>query len=247
MRFKNKTVIIIGATGGIGSETAKRISEEGGNLILAARNISKLEHLQSKLKTKSVIKSTDATNFIDIENAVKAGENEFGSIDILIHSAGSIVLKSLQTTSEEIFRETLEINLISPFLSIKAVLNGMLKNRSGSIVVVSSAAASTGLTNHEAISAAKGGLESMIRSSAITYAKRGIRFNAVALGLVDTPLARIITTNENSMKVSQALHPMGRIGTPEDVVEGILYLASKDSKWTTGVVLPIDGGLAAGR
>ena len=247
MRFSNKTVMIIGATGGIGSITAKRISEEGGNLILVARDLSKLELLQSKLKTKSIIQSLDATKSDELQKAVQSVESEFGKIDVLIHAVGSIVLKSLQTTTEEIFRETLELNLVSPFLSIKAVLNGMLKNKSGSIVVVSSVAGSTGLTNHEAISAAKGGLEAMIRSSAITYAKRGIRFNAVALGLVDTPMANFLTGNESSLKVSQALHPMGRIGTPDDVVEGILYLSSDDSKWTTGVVLPIDGGMAAGK
>lgn len=247
MRFKDKTIMIVGATGGIGSITARRISEEAGNLILVARDLLKLESLQKELKTKSIIQSIDATKTDELQQAVHKGEQEFGKIDVLIHAVGSIVLKSLQTTSELIFRETLELNLISPFLSIKAVLNGMLKNKSGSVVVVSSVAGSTGLINHEAISAAKGGLEAMIRSSSITYAKRGIRFNAIALGLVETPMAYFLTGNENSLKVSQALHPMGRIGTPEDVVEGILYLASEDSKWTTGVVLPIDGGMAAGR
>jgi NAD(P)-dependent dehydrogenase (short-subunit alcohol dehydrogenase family) len=247
MRFKDKAIMIVGATGGIGSITARRISEEAGNLILVAKDLSKLESLQKELKTKSIIQSIDATKTDELHKTVHKGEQEFGKIDVLIHAVGSIVLKSLQTISESIFRETLELNLISPFLSIKAVLNGMLKNKSGSVVVVSSVAGSTGLTNHEAISAAKGGLEAMIRSSSITYAKRGIRFNAVALGLVETPMAYFLTSNENSLKVSQALHPMGRIGTPEDVVEGILYLASEDSKWTTGVVLPIDGGMAAGR
>lgn len=247
MWFDNKTIMIIGATGGIGSVTAKRISEEGGNLILVARDLAKLQSLKNELKTKSTIQSIDATKADELQKAVQAGESEFGKIDVLIHAVGSIVLKSLQTTTESIFRETLELNLISPFLSIKAVLNGMLKNKSGSIVVVSSVAGSTGLTNHEAISASKGGLESMIRSAAITYAKRGIRFNAVALGLVNTPMSGFLTNNESSLKVSQALHPMGKVGTPDDVVEGILYLASENSKWTTGVVLPIDGGMAAGK
>lgn len=154
MRFDNKTVMIIGATGDIGSITAKRISEEGGNLILVARDLSKLQSLKNELKPKSIIQSIEATKGDGLQRAVQIGEGEFGKIDVLIHAVGSIVLKSLQTTSEEIFRETLELNLVSPFLSIKAVLNGMLKNKSGTIVVVSSVAGSTGLTNHEAISAA---------------------------------------------------------------------------------------------
>ena len=97
----------------------------------------------------------------------------------------------------------------------------MMTNKSGSVVVISSVAGSKGLINHEAISAAKGGLESMIRSASVTYAKRGIRFNGVALGLIDTPLAKFLTENEISRKASESLHPMGRIGKPEDVVEAI--------------------------
>jgi len=121
----------------------------------------------------------------------------------------------------------------------------MLNRKNGNIVIISSIAGSKGLLNHEAISAAKGGLEAMIRSASVTYAKRGIRFNGVALGLGDTPLAKFLTQNEISMKASESLHPMGRIGKPEDVVEAILYLASDDSSWVTGVIIPIDGGMKA--
>lgn len=246
-RFDSKTVMLIGATGGIGSYICEEISKEGGNLILCARNEENLKSLQSRLSAKSIYIPVDATKADVIEKAVEAGEKEFGKIDVLIHAVGSIVLKSLHLTSEEVFRQTLELNLISPFLSIKSVLNGMLKNKNGSIVVISSVAGSTGLMNHEAISAAKGGLESMIRSASITYSKKGIRFNGVALGLVETPMSEFLTKNDLALKASQSLHPMGRIGKPEDVASAVLYFASDDSKWTTGTILPIDGGMAAGK
>lgn len=246
-RFDGKTVMIIGATGGIGSLISENISNEGGNLILCARNEDNLKSLQLKLTSKSIIIPVDATRADEIEKAVADGEKEFGKIDVLIHAVGSIVLKSLHLTSEEVFRQTLELNLVSPFLSIKSVLNGMMKNKNGSIVVISSVAGSTGLMNHEAISAAKGGLESMIRSAAITYSKKGIRFNGVALGLVETPMSEFLTKNELSLKASQSLHPMGRIGQPDDVANAVLYFASDNSKWTTGTILPIDGGMAAGK
>ena len=123
----------------------------------------------------------------------------------------------------------------------------MMKQKKGSIVVISSVAGSTGLAYHEAISAAKGGLEAMIRSAAISYAKRGIRFNAVALGLVDTPLSEPFTSSEVNLKASQELHPLGRIGKPEDVVSAILYLASDESSWTTGSIIHVDGGISAGK
>lgn len=122
-----------------------------------------------------------------------------------------------------------------------------MRRRSGSIIIISSVAGTKGLRNHEAISAAKGGLEAMIRSAAITYASRGIRFNGVALGLVDTPLsaAAKLTSSQKAKDISNKLHPLGRIGKPQDVVGAILYLASDKSSWQTGTIIPVDGGMKA--
>jgi len=146
----------------------------------------------------------------------------------------------------EEFEEVIKLNLTSVFLSIKAVISGMMRNKKGSIVIISSVAGSKGLRNHEAISTAKGGLESMIRSAAITYASKGIRFNGVALGFVDTPLAAgaKLTTNEKALEISNKMHPLGRIGKPEDVVDAIRYLASNNSSWVIGAIIPVDGGLS---
>lgn len=244
-KFKDKVVLIIGATGGIGEVVSRRLSEENAKLILFSRNSKKLDELEKSLSSESIKIVGDATNGNDLENAVKLGIEKYGKIDSLIHAVGSIVLKPIHNTDEDTFRNVVELNLISPFLAIKAVIRKMMNQKSGSVVVISSVAGSKGLMNHEAISAAKGGLEAMIRSASVTYAKRGIRFNGVALGLVDTPLAKFLTQNEISMKASESLHPMGRIGKPEDVVEAILYLASDDSSWVTGTIIPIDGGMKA--
>lgn len=243
--FDNKVVLIIGATGGIGQVVSKRLASENAKLILFSRNSEKLDNLAQKLDIEFLKVVGDATNYNDLENAVKLGIEKYGKIDSLIHAVGSIVLKPIHNTDEGTFREIIELNLISPFLAIKSVIKKMMNQKSGNIVIISSVAGSKGLMNHEAISAAKGGLESMIRSASVTYAKRGIRFNGVALGLVDTPLAKFLTQNEISMKASESLHPMGRIGKPEDVVEAILYLASDHSSWVTGTIIPIDGGMKA--
>lgn len=244
-RYKDKVVLVIGATGGIGEEVTKRLSKESASLILFSNNLQKLQKLKENVDSEAIIVMGDARNTGDLENAVKMGIEKFGKIDSLIHSVGSIILKPIHNTDEEKFRETLELNLVSPFLAIKSVIKIMMAQKSGSIVVVSSVAGSKGLLNHEAISAAKGGLEAMIRSASVTYSKRGIRFNAVALGLVDTPLAKFLTENEISMKASVSMHPLGRIGAPGDVAEAILYLASDESSWVTGSIIPIDGGMKA--
>ena len=244
-RFENKVVMVVGATGGIGQAVCKRLADEKANLILFSRNSAKLKILEEELDTNLISVKGDATKLTELENAVKLGIEKFGKIDSLIHAVGSIVLKPLHNTDEEVFRSTMDQNLISPFLSIKSVIRKMMSQKVGSVVVISSVAGSKGLMNHEAISAAKGGLESMIRSASVTYAKKGIRFNGVALGLVETPLSKFLTENEISRRASEAIHPMGRIGTPKDVVEAILYLSSEDSSWITGSILAIDGGMKA--
>jgi NAD(P)-dependent dehydrogenase (short-subunit alcohol dehydrogenase family) len=244
-RYANKVVFIIGATGGIGEIISQRLAEENAKLILFSRNNDKLDKLEQKLDTELIKIVGDASNSEDLDNAVTLGLEKFGKIDSLIHAVGSIVLKPIHNTDEDTFRDIVELNLISPFIAIKSVIRKMMNQKSGNVVIISSVAGSKGLMNHEAISAAKGGLEAMIRSASVTYAKRGIRFNGVALGLVDTPLAKFLTENEISMKASESLHPMGRIGKPEDVVEAILYLASDDSSWVTGSIIPIDGGMKA--
>lgn len=113
------------------------------------------------------------------------------------------------------------------------------------MVLVSTVAAGTGLSNHEAIAAAKGGIEGLVRSAAATYAARNLRVNAVAPGLVDTPLASRITKSERALEHSKKMHPLGRIGTPEDVSSAIDWLLSSESSWVTGQVVGIDGGLGA--
>jgi NAD(P)-dependent dehydrogenase (short-subunit alcohol dehydrogenase family) len=243
--FTNKTVMIIGATGGIGKVVSKRFNSLGAKLLLFSRNEEKLKDLAIELKGDREIFVGDALSKDDIDAAVTKAYDSFGSIDVLVHAVGSIVLKSLHSTNEQTFRDVLDLNLVSPFLAMNAVMPQMLKQKNGSIVVTSSVAGSKGLMNHEAISAAKGGLEAMVRSASVTYAKRGIRINGVAMGLVDTPLAKFLTGNELAMKASVNMHPMARIGKPDDIVDAIIYLASDSASWTTGAIIPIDGGMKA--
>jgi NAD(P)-dependent dehydrogenase (short-subunit alcohol dehydrogenase family) len=119
--------------------------------------------------------------------------------------------------------------------------------RDGSVVLVASAAATTGLANHEAIAASKAGIIGLARSAAATYASRGLRFNVVAPGLVRTPLTARITGNPAAEKASTAMHALGRLGEPDDIADAIAWLLGGSSSWITGQALGVDGGLASVR
>ena len=161
---------------------------------------------------------------------------------IKLACVGSILLKPLHLTSDEDWDRTLQLNLTSAFRVTKAVV---AKHRAAmSIALVSSSAAAVGLPNHEAIAAAKAGLEGFVRAAAATYAGRGVRVNAVAPGLVRTPLAARITGSEAALRTSLALHPIGRIGEPDDVAAALEYLLNPAHSWVTGQVIGLDGGMS---
>ena len=166
-----------------------------------------------------------------------------GRVDGVANCVGSVLLRPAHITREEDWNDTIATNLTSAFAVLRAAARPMMKQGSGSIVLVSTAAAQIGLPNHEAIAAAKGGIDAMVRSAAATYGAKGIRINAVAPGLVDTPLTERIMSNEKARENSVSMHTLGRPGQPEEVAEAIRWLLSDRTGWVTGQVLGVDGGL----
>lgn len=227
--------VIAAAYGGTGSALTRSLAAKGHEMMLIGRNGDKLAALSAEVNSQYVV--TDLTNLENVEAAVQS----FGPIDGIVNCAGSILLKPAHITTEAEFQQTLDTNLKTAFIALRAGVKNMPNG--GSIVLISTAAARTGYANHEAIAAAKAGVIGLALSAAATYAARNIRVNCVAPGLIDTPLASRITGNEAALKASSALHALGRIGKPEDVASMIEFLLEPANSWVTGQVFGVDGGL----
>ena len=233
-------VLVLGASGGIGSALARRLAASGTRLVLAGRDAARLEAVAAETGGTPLV--LDATKPAEVEAAAARAVEAHGRLDGLANCVGSILLKPAHLTSEEEWDAVVATNLKSAYAAVRAAARAM--SAGGSVVLVSSAAARLGLANHEAIAAAKAGVIGLTLSAAASYAPRGLRVNAVAPGLVRTPMTARITGSEAALKASTAMHALGRVGEPEDVASAIAWLLDPAQSWVTGQVLGVDGGLA---
>lgn len=235
--------VILGASGGIGSAIARALAADGARLVLAARHLDRLEPLAAELGASA--RALDAADFAAVESLVTGVAAEFGRVAGIVNAVGSILLKPAHLTSDAELAETLRLNVHTAFAAVRAA--GKVMTEGGSVLLFASSASQVGLANHEAIAAAKGAVGGLVRSAAATYAPRRLRVNALAPGLVDTPMAARITGNPKSLEVSVGMHPLGRIGTPDDLSAAARWLLDPAATWVTGQVIVVDGGMASVR
>lgn len=232
--------LILGATGSTGSALARQLTSAGHRVLLAGRDEEKLRPLAEELDGPFAVCTAD--NGQSIEAAFQQAIERFGELHGAANCIGSVLLKPAHLTSEEEFQATLTVNLHSAFATVRAAARSM--RGGGSIVLFSSAAADIGVANHEAIAAAKAGVEGLTRSAAATYAPKGIRFNALSPGLVRSEMTQRIWSNETAAQTSLAMHALGKFGEPDQVAALAAWLLDPANDWITGQVIGIDGGLS---
>jgi 3-oxoacyl-[acyl-carrier protein] reductase len=223
--------LIIAASSAIGQATAALLTSEGHSVFTTARDTS-------RISPDAVL---DATDF----DAVDAVFQKASPIDGVVNCAGSLLLRAAHQTSRQQFDEVLSASLTTAFATVRAA--GRHMTSGGSLVLISSAAARQGLANHEAIAAAKAGIIGLTLSAAATYAASNLRVNAIAPGLIASPMTEALLTNEPSRKVSEGMHALGRLGTPEDAARAIVFLLDPANAWITGQIIGVDGGLGSVR
>lgn len=240
----SESIFVLGASGGIGQALCKQLHARGARLAVAGRDGSRLEPLASELGAECVVLEDDT--MASMTSAVEVAAEALGGITGAVCCSGSLLLKPAHRTSDEEYRQTMAANLDAAFAVVRGATKAMLRT-GGSIVLVSSAAGRLGLANHEAIAAAKAGIEGLARAAAASGAARGIRVNAVAPGLTRTPLTEGLLGAPASEAASIAMHALGRLGEPEDAARAIAWLLDPGQDWITGQVLGVDGGLSSVR
>ena len=230
-------IVILAARSTIGRAVTNRLTKEGSQVALIGRDLSTLN-----TTTTSFCAECDLTDFPAVQNCIGEAKDALGGVTGVLNCSGSMVLKPAHLTDRETFDETIEANLATAFATVRASAKH-LSATGGSVVLMSSAAATLGMPNHELIGAAKSGIEGLVRSAAATYAPRSLRFNAVAPGLVETNISQRLTANKTSLRISEALHPLGRIGNADEVASAICWLLNPEQSWVTGQVIAVDGGL----
>ena len=248
MRVAGKVALISGGAGGIGSATAKLLAKEGAAVVigdLLEDEGRAAEAMIAESGGQALFVRLDVTSEESWRNAVQAAVSSFGKLDFLVNNAGVSHRAGVEETTSEAWDKVMDVNVKGVFLGTQAAIPEMRKAGGGSIINISSIYGLVGSGGSAAYHASKGAVRIFNKSTAIQYASENIRANSVHPGFIDTPMTRAHHDNPNIHEERVAKTPIGRMGQPEDIAAGILYLASDESSFVTGAELVIDGGMTA--
>jgi NAD(P)-dependent dehydrogenase (short-subunit alcohol dehydrogenase family) len=246
-RFTDKVILVTGATSGMGRALAQRVAAEGAKVVLAARSKKDGDELAASLPD-AIFVPTDVTVEADVAAVVRQTVEKYGRLDGVFNNVGAATAMGPVTgISGDAWSAELALNLTSVFYSLKYEIPALEAHGGGSIVNNASNLGVVGAAGMAAYSAAKHGVVGLTRSAALDTAAGGIRINAFVTGGVDTPLLRrnMGDSPDEALRFAAGLHPVGRIGQPEEVAAFAAFLLSDEARFITGAALAIDGGITA--
>jgi NAD(P)-dependent dehydrogenase (short-subunit alcohol dehydrogenase family) len=251
-RLSGKAALITGGGTGIGRACALLFAREGARVVVGARRKEPLDAVVREIEIaggKALAVICDVTDRVSAEAAIAETAKQFGRLDILVNNAGAVVVATVEQTSDEDWSQVLAVNLTGTYFLSRAALPALRRAGGGSIVNIGSILGLISRKQRAAYSAAKSGVTGLTRAMALDHAHENIRVNCICPSIIETELGlRSIAKApdpEGERKRRAAEIPLGRLGKPEDVAQMALYLASEESAWVTGAVLPLDGGLTA--
>lgn len=250
-RLDGKVAIVTGGNAGIGEAVAKRFAEEGAAVVITGRRQAELDRVMSGIrhnKGKGLSVAGSVTDEPHVQDVTQRALDSFGHIDILVNNAGIADFgKRIHEIDDAAWDTIIDVNLTGVFRMTRAVVPHMLKQGRGAIINISSVASLVGIPGAPAYAASKGGLDAFTRALAIDYANDGIRCNVVNPGLIDTPMAAPLMANPDMLQPILSHYAIRRPGTPEEVANMVLYLASDEATWVTGGTFTIDGGMTVSK
>jgi NAD(P)-dependent dehydrogenase (short-subunit alcohol dehydrogenase family) len=252
MRLKDKVAIVTGASSDIGLEISKRFVEEGANVVLLGRDITKLENARKTIKdysTKTVAIPCDITNESQVIQTINQIMDHYKKIDILVNNAGIITDPiHFHEMTDDNMNSLVDTNMIGTFRITKSVIVKMLENKNGgSIINIGSISAERAVPKvHLTVyCTTKAAINMFTKGLAVEYARKNIRCNCVNPGIVNAGMIKSYLDYPEARKVLEDRQPINRIGEPIDVANAVVYLASDDARWISGIILNVDGGKSA--
>jgi meso-butanediol dehydrogenase / (S,S)-butanediol dehydrogenase / diacetyl reductase len=252
MRLEHKVCIITGGGSGIGRATSLLFADEGARLVVADKRAGHAQAVASECTAKgaeAIAVEANVANAADVKRMIEKTVERFGRLDVLVNNAGYGIPGSVVETDEDAWDALMAVNVRGVFLCSKYAIPVMKANGGGAIVNTASVVAAVGIGNRAAYCASKGAVAALTRAIAIDHVGDGIRCNAIAPGTIDTPyFDEILQKSADpgaTRKALAARQLLGRLGTPEEIAAGILFLAGDESRFATGTILTLDGGMTA--
>ncbi len=245
-KLKGKTAVVTGASKGIGAGIALALAEEGANVVVnyarAKDDAEKVAVAINQNGSKAITVQADVSKKADVDKLFAAATKAFGKVDILVNNAGVYEFAPIQEITEESYRRMFDLNVLGTLLSTQAAIKSMPNG--GSIINLSSVVALTPPPAAAVYSATKGAVDVITRTLALELGPQKIRVNSLSPGLVETEGTQAAGTSEGEFKqIAVSRTPLGRVGQPDDIAKVAVFLASDDSAWMTGEVLPVGGGV----